>query len=175
MLPCDDGPTGCGAECSPKILTSMTQPFIVQPGEGRLLNLRNFEAVVLADSPATSDPFTVLQTHGSPPARSASARSPRRTGSLLRPRGHLPDASRGTQEVCTPGTVVCVPANVVHTFVVVSDGPGKKLNLFSPGPWWGSSNSWRGEANGTATSERRNEISEANPMRIVRPVPDTYL
>jgi hypothetical protein len=32
-----------------------------------------------------------------------------------------------------------------------------------------------GEANGTATSERRNEISEANHMRIVRPVPDTYL
>ena len=36
------------------------------------------------------------------------------------------------QELCVPGTFVYVPANVVHTFVVASEEPGKKLNLFSP-------------------------------------------
>ena len=40
----------------------MIGPFIVRPGEGRLLDLGNFEAVVLADAPATADTFTVLQT-----------------------------------------------------------------------------------------------------------------
>ncbi len=36
------------------------------------------------------------------------------------------------QELCVPGSFVYVPAGVVHTFKVVSEEPGKKLNLFSP-------------------------------------------
>ncbi len=60
--------------------------------------------------------------------------------------------------------------------MVVSDGPGKKLNLFSPGAMVGFFEQLaEAEATGTATSERRNEISEANHMRIVGPGPDTYL
>lgn len=42
----------------------MTQSFIVQLGEGRLLDLGNFEAVVLADASATSEAFSVLRTQG---------------------------------------------------------------------------------------------------------------
>jgi mannose-6-phosphate isomerase-like protein (cupin superfamily) len=44
----------------------MNTPFIVRPGEGRILNLGNFEAVVLADGPATSGALSVLQTQGEP-------------------------------------------------------------------------------------------------------------
>jgi len=36
------------------------------------------------------------------------------------------------QRLCPPGTFVYVPRGVPHTFKVVSAGPGKKLNLFSP-------------------------------------------
>ena len=38
----------------------------------------------------------------------------------------------GRQELCPPGTFVYVLQDITHTFRVVSAGPGKKLNLFSP-------------------------------------------
>jgi quercetin dioxygenase-like cupin family protein len=155
----------------------MTQPFIVQPREGRLLDLGNFEAIVLADASATSEAFTVLQTQGEPPGfgpplhvhRDAAEAFYVLEGTYLM---HVEEH----QELCAPGTFVYVPPNVVHTFVVVSDGPGKKLNLFSPGAMVGFFEQLaEAEANGTATPERLNEVSEANHMGIVGPVPDTYL
>jgi quercetin dioxygenase-like cupin family protein len=155
----------------------MTQPFVVQPGEGRLLDLGNFEAVVLADASATSAAFTVLQTQGEPPGfgpplhvhRDAAEAFYVLEGTYLM---HLEEH----QELCAPGAFVYVPPNVAHTFVVVSDGPGKKLNLFSPAAMVGFFEQLaEAEAHGTATPERLNEISEANHMGILGPVPDTYL
>jgi quercetin dioxygenase-like cupin family protein len=155
----------------------MTQPFIVHPGEGRLLDLGNFEAVVLADASTTSEAFTVLQTRGEPPGfgpplhvhRDAAEAFYVLEGTYLM---HLEEH----QELCGPGAFVYVPPNVAHTFVVVSDGPGRKLNLFSPAAMVGFFEQLaEAEANGTATPERLNEISEANHMGIVGPVPDTYL
>jgi quercetin dioxygenase-like cupin family protein len=155
----------------------MTRPFIVQPGEGRLLDLGNFEAVVLADASASSGAFTVLQTQGEPSGfgpplhvhRDAAEAFYVLEGTYLM---HVEER----QELCAPGSFVYVPPNVVHTFVVVSEEPGKKLNLFSPAAMVGFFEELaEAEANGTATSERLGEISERNNMGVVGPVPDTYL
>jgi quercetin dioxygenase-like cupin family protein len=155
----------------------MTQPFIVQPGAGRLLDLGNFEAVVLAEPSATSEAFTVLQTQGEPSG----------FGPPLHVHHDAAEAFyvlEGTylmhveehRELCAPGTFVYVPPNVAHTFVVVSDGPGKKLNLFSPGAMVGFFEELaEAEADGTATTQRLEEISARNQMEIVGPVPGTYL
>lgn len=162
---------------APTILNAMTQPFILQPGEGRLLDLGNFEAVVLADGPATSGAFTVLQTQGEPSGfgpplhvhRDAAEAFYVLEGTYLM---HLEDR----QELCAPGSFVYVPAGVVHTFVVASEQPGKKLNLFSPAAMVGFFEALaEAEASGTATPELLAEISERHHMGIVGPVPDTYL
>jgi quercetin dioxygenase-like cupin family protein len=159
------------------MLTSMTKPFIVRPGEGRLLNLGNFEAVVLADASQTSGAFTVLQTQGEPPGfgpplhvhRDAAEAFYVLEGTYLM---YVEDR----QDLCEPGSFVYVPPNVVHTFSVVSEGPGKKLNLFSPAAMVGFFEELAGaEADGTATAERLTEISERSHMGIVGPVPETYL
>jgi quercetin dioxygenase-like cupin family protein len=155
----------------------MAQPFIVLPGEGRLLDLGNFEAVVLADATATSGAFTVLQTQGEPSGfgpplhvhRDAAEAFYVLEGTYLM---HVEDR----QDLCVPGSFVYVPPNVMHTFVVVSEEPGKKLNLFSPAAMVGFFEELAAaEANGTATPERLSEISERNHMGIIGPVPDTYL
>jgi quercetin dioxygenase-like cupin family protein len=155
----------------------MTKPFIVQPGEGRLLDLGNFEAVVLADELATSGAFTVLQTQGEPSGfgpplhvhRDAAEAFYVLEGTYLM---HVEDR----QDLCVPGSFVYVPPNVVHTFVVVSQEPGKKLNLFSPAAMVGFFEELaEAEANGAVTPERLGEISERNHMGVVGPVPDTYL
>ena len=155
----------------------MTEPFIVQPGEGRLLDLGNFEAVVLADAPATSGAFTLLQTHHEPVGfgpplhlhRDAAEAFYVLEGTYLM---HVEER----QELCTPGTFVYVPPHVVHTFLVVSEQPGRKLNIFSPAAMVGFFEELaEAEANGTATPERLAEISATNDMEIVGPVPETYL
>jgi quercetin dioxygenase-like cupin family protein len=155
----------------------MSHPFIVQPGEGRLLDLGNFEAFVLAEASATSGAFSVLQTQGEPSGfgpplhvhRDAAEAFYVLEGAYLM---HVEER----QELCMPGSFVFVPPNVVHTFVVVSEEPGKKLNLFSPAAMIGFFEELaEAEANGTATPERLGEISERNHMGIVGPVPDTYL
>lgn len=155
----------------------MTKPFIVRPGEGRLLDLGNFQAVVLADAPATAGAFTVLQTQGEPSGfgpplhihRDAAEAFYVLEGTYLM---HVEDR----QDLCEPGSFVYVPPNVAHTFKVVSEGPGKKLNLFSPAAMVGFFEALSdAEANGTATPELLDEISERNHMVVLGPVPDTYL
>ena len=80
------------------------------------------------------------------------------------------------QELCGPGSFVYVPANMAHTFVVVSEEPGTKLNLFSPAAMVGFFEELpEAEAKGTPPPELLGEISERNHMGIVGPVPETYL
>ena len=162
---------------SATILNGMTKPFVLQPGEGRLLDLGNFEAVILADAPATSGAFTVLQTQGEPSGFGPPLHVHRNAAEAFyilegTYRIHVEDR----QDLCGPGSFVYVPPDVVHTFVVVSEEPGKKLNLFSPAAMVGFFEDLaEAEANGTATSDRLSEISEINHMGIVGPVPGTYL
>lgn len=90
----------------------MSEPFTVQAGEGRLLDLGNFQAVVLAEAERTSGEFTLIQTQAEPPG--------------FGPPLHLHQDSaeafyvlEGTylmyfedrQEECPPGSFVYVPRN----------------------------------------------------------------
>jgi hypothetical protein len=80
------------------------------------------------------------------------------------------------QELCPPGTFVYVPREVPHTFKVVSTGPGKKLNLFSPAAMVGFFEELSAaEASGQVTPELLDVIASRNHMGVVGPVPDTYL
>ena len=111
----------------------MSIPVIVQPGRGDLLDLGNFEAIVLASGADTSNAFTLLQTQNEP--------------TDFGPPMHIHhDAAEaffvleGTylmfledrNEECPPGTFVYIPRGTAHTFKVVSEAPGTKLNLFTP-------------------------------------------
>ena len=159
------------------ILTRRTEPFIVQPGGGRQLDLGQFEALVLADDRGTSGAFTVLQTQGEPPGFGPPLHVHRDAAEAFYVlQGTYRMYAGEHQELCGPGSFVYVPADVAHTFVVVSEQPGKKLNLFSPAAMVGFFEDLaEADANGTATHALLGEISERHHMGIVGPVPDTYL
>jgi len=155
----------------------MSTPIIVQPGQGELLSLANFEAVILASASDTSNAFTLLQTQNEP--------------SGFGPPMHIHhDAAEaffvleGTylmylqdrQEECPPGTFVHVPRGTPHTFTVTSQGPGKKLNLFTPAAMQGFFEELAaGEAAGDVSPDDLEAISRRHHMEVVGPVPDTYL
>jgi mannose-6-phosphate isomerase-like protein (cupin superfamily) len=155
----------------------MSTAFIVPPADGRLLDLGNFEAVVLATAEQTQGEFALLKTQHEPPD--------------FGPPLHIHhDAAEafyvlgGTylmfveerQELCPPGTFVYVPRGVAHTFKVVSSDPGTKLNLFTPAAMVGFFEQLaEAERTGRATTEILDAIARRNDMEIVGPVPDSYL
>jgi mannose-6-phosphate isomerase-like protein (cupin superfamily) len=155
----------------------MTDPIIVQPGEGRLLDLGTFEAVVLATAEQTHGAFTLLQTQREPPD----------FGPPLHVHHDAAEAFyilsgeylmfvEERHEHCPPGTFVYVPKGIAHTFKVVSSTPGTKLNLFSPAAMIGFFEQLaEAERNGKPTPEILDAIAERNQMEVVGPVPDSYL
>jgi mannose-6-phosphate isomerase-like protein (cupin superfamily) len=155
----------------------MNTPIIVQPGQGKLLDLGNFEAVILATATDTMNAFSLLQTQNEP--------------SDFGPPMHIHhDAAEAfyvlegnylmyledRQEECPPGTFVYVPRGTAHTFKVTSRSPGKKLNLFTPPAMQGFFEELAdAEAAGTVSPEDLDAISGRHHMEVVGPVPGAYL
>ena len=144
----------------------MVKPFIVQPGDGRLLDLGNFEAVVLADASATSGAFAVLQTQGEPPGFGPPLHVHRDAAEAFYVlegtyRMHVEER----QEVCVPGSFVYVPANVVHTFVVISKEPGRSSTSSVRRPWSASS---KRSLRRRQTVRRRPSFSTRSARRALR-------
>ena len=158
-------------------LTSMSEAFIVQPAAGRLLDLGNFEAVILATGAETSGEFSLLRTQGEPPGfgpplhvhRDAAEAFYVLEGVYLMYVG-------GREQRCPPGSFVYVPRGVPHTLKVASEVPGRKLNLFAPAAMVGFFEELAAaDAADEATEELREVIAARNNMDVVGPVPDSYL
>jgi len=158
-------------------LWDMDRGFVVLPDQGRLLDLGNFQAVVLAAGSQTSDDLTVLQTQGEPPGFGPPLHRHRDAAeAFFVLEGEYLMFLDGEQHVCPPGAFVYVPRDVPHTFKVSSDGPGMKLNLFTPAAMLGFFEELAAaEAAGTATPSALDEIATKNQMEVLGPVPDSYL
>lgn len=155
----------------------MDMPFVVLPGEGRLLDLGTFEALVIAEGDQTEHAFSLIQTRHEPPGfgpplhlhRDAAEAFYVLEGSYLM-------YTDERQDLCPPGTFVYVPRRVPHTFKVVSQEAGRKLNLFSPAAMVGFFEALsHAETNGGATPDLLDRIADENDMEILGPVPDSYL
>ena len=142
-----------------------------------MLDLGNFQAIVLASATDTANAFCLLQTQNEPPDfgppmhihHDAAEAFFVLEGTYLM---HLEDRS----EACPPGAFVYVPRGVAHTFKVTSPGPGKKLNLFTPAAMQGFFEELAtAEAAGTVSPEDLEAISGRHHMEVVGPVPETYL
>jgi mannose-6-phosphate isomerase-like protein (cupin superfamily) len=155
----------------------MSEAFIVQPGQGRRLDLGNFEAVVLAAAAQTSGEFTLLQVQKEPPDFGPPLHLHRDAAEAFYVlEGEYLMYIEGRQQLCGAGAFVYVPCGTPHTFKVVSATPGKKLNLFSPAAMVGFFEDLAAaEAAGQATPELLDTIAARNNVDLLGPVPDTYL
>ena len=155
----------------------MSEPYIVQPGDGRLLDLGTFAAVVLADARQTDGAFTVLQTQSEPSGFGPPLHIHRDAAEAFYVlEGEYAMFLEDREEVCPAGSFVYVPQGTPHTFQVVSGTPGKKLNLFSPAAMVGFFEELAAaEADGGAAPEVLDAAAEAHQMEVVGPVPESYL
>lgn len=155
----------------------MSTPFVVHPGEGRLVDLGNFEALVIAEGSQTEQSFSLIQTRREPPGFGPPLHLHRDAAEAFYVlEGTYLVFTDGAEELCSPGAFVYVPRGVPHTFKVVSEQPGRKLNLFSPAAMVGFFEALsRAELSGTATPELLDQIAEEHDMEVLGPVPDSYL
>jgi quercetin dioxygenase-like cupin family protein len=155
----------------------MDRGLVVLPDQGRLLDLGNFQAVVLAAGSQTSGDLTVLQTQGEPTGFGPPLHRHRDAAeAFFVLEGEYLMFLDGEQHLCPPGSFVYVPRDVPHTFKVSSDGPGRKLNLFTPAAMIGFFEELAAaEAAGIATPSAVDEIATKNQMEVLGPVPDSYL
>ncbi len=155
----------------------MKEAFIVPPGEGRHLDLGNFNVEVLATSAQTSGQFTLMQTQNEPTGFGPPLHLHRDAAeAFFVLEGEYLMFIEDEQTLCPPGTFVYVPQAMSHTFKVVSEEPGKKLNLFSPAAMTNFFEELaQAEAAGTATPELLEEIAAHSFMEVLGPVPDSYL
>jgi mannose-6-phosphate isomerase-like protein (cupin superfamily) len=155
----------------------MSEAFIVQPGQGRRLDLGNFEAVVLATAAQTSGEFTLLQVQKEPPDFGPPLHLHRDAAEAFYVlEGNYLMFIEGRQHLCPAGAFVYVPRGTPHTFKVVSAVPGKKLNFFSPAAMVEFFEDLAAaEAAGQATPELLDTIAARNNVDLLGPVPDTYL
>jgi quercetin dioxygenase-like cupin family protein len=155
----------------------VVESYVIKPDAGRVLDLGNFEAVVLADAEQTSGDFTLIQTRGEPHDFGPPLHVHRDAAEAFYVlegtyRMYLEDR----EELCPPGSFVYVPRNAVHTFKVVSREPARKLNIFAPAAMVGFFEQLASaEAAGDATPELLDTIARRHQMDVLGPVPDSYL
>jgi mannose-6-phosphate isomerase-like protein (cupin superfamily) len=152
-----------------------SESFVLQPREGRSIDLGGFLMTVKASAESTGDAFTLLEAdepaHFGPPMhihRDAAEAFYVLDGEYIM---FLED-----REIrCPAGTFVYVPAGVVHGFRVGGQ-PSRKLNLYVPQAMLGYFDELSAAiAEGDVGDERLGAIAERYGMEVVGPIPETYV
>jgi mannose-6-phosphate isomerase-like protein (cupin superfamily) len=149
--------------------------FVLQPGEGRSIDLGAFAMTVKADSAETSGLVSVLE-----------AKEPPGFGPPLHIHHDAAEAFyvlegeyfmylRDREVRCPAGTFIFIPAGMTHGFRVGAV-PSRKLNFYFPAVMVGYFDELSvAVARGEADESVLDDIARRHSMEIVGPVPESYV
>lgn len=149
--------------------------FVLQPGEGRSIDLGGFLMTVKADADATAGVFTLLEA-SEPPNFGPPMHIHRDAAEAFYVlEGEYIIFINDVETRCPAGSFVYIPAGAVHGFRV-GGVPGKKLNLYVPQAMIGYFDELAAAvASGAADDQALGAIAERYGMEVLGPVPDGYL
>jgi mannose-6-phosphate isomerase-like protein (cupin superfamily) len=149
--------------------------YVLQPGEGRLIDLGGFSMSVKATGDGTDGSFTLLE-----------ADEPPDFGPPLHIHHGIAEAFYvlegeyiifldGDETRCPAGSFIFIPAETPHGFRV-GEVASRKLNLYLPASMIGYFDELSDAMkNGEADPERLAEIATRNAVEVIGPVPEGYL
>lgn len=152
-----------------------SEAFIVQPGEGRSIDLGGFLMSVKATAEDTAGQFTLLE-----------ATEPPNFGPPMHVHGDAAEAFYvlegeylifidDVETRCRAGSFVYIPAGAVHGFRVGSV-PSKKLNLYVPAAMVGYFDELAAAISaGDVHESHLAAIAERYGMEVLGPVPEGYI
>ena len=149
--------------------------FVLQPGEGRAIDLGGFLMTVKATSDSTDDAFTLLEAeeppHFGPPMHIH--RDAAEAFYVLEGEYIIFIGDRETR--CPAGSFVFIHAGAVHGFRVGAV-PSKKLNLYVPAAMVGYFDELAAAvAAGDVDEQHLGAIAERYGMEVLGPVPEGYV
>jgi mannose-6-phosphate isomerase-like protein (cupin superfamily) len=149
--------------------------FVLQPGEGRPIDLGNFLMTVKASAADTGDAFTLVEAD-EPPNFGPPMHIHRGAAEAFYVlAGEYLIFINDEETRCSAGSFVYIPAGTVHGFRV-GQLLSKKLNLYVPQAMVGYFDDLAAAiSSGRTDDERLNEIAERYGMEVVGPVPRGYL
>jgi mannose-6-phosphate isomerase-like protein (cupin superfamily) len=149
--------------------------LVLQPGEGRTIDLGNFAMLLKASDEETGGAFSLLEAT-EPPNFGPPMHIHHGIGEafyVLEGEYHIFVETRSF--VCPAGSFIFVPAGVEHGFRVGSMA-SRKLNLYTPASMVGYFDELsEALTTGAADPERLGEIAGRYRMEVTGPVPEGYL
>jgi mannose-6-phosphate isomerase-like protein (cupin superfamily) len=151
------------------------EPFILQPGAGRSIDLGGFLMSVKASAGETSGAFTLLEA-SEPPNFGPPMHIHRDAAEAFYVlEGEYIIFIDDAETRCPAGSFVYIPAGAVHGFRV-GNVPSKKLNLYVPEAMVGYFDELAAAvASGDTDDERLVSIAERYGMEVLGPVPEGYI
>ena len=152
----------------------MSDAFVLQPGEGREIDLGNFVMTVKAAAHATDSVFTLLEA-SEPPNFGPPMHIHRDAAEAF----YVLDGEYiiyidDEETRCPAGSFVYIPAGAVHGFRV-GDTPSRKLNLYVPAAMIGYFDELSAAiSSGYVDDDRLGRLAERYGMEVVGPVPEGY-
>ncbi len=151
-----------------------TGAFILQPGEGRSIDLGNFLMTVKATAEGTASAFTLLEA-SEPPNFGPPMHIHRNAAEAFYVlAGEYMMFIQESEIRCPAGSFVYVPAGAVHGFRVGAVA-SKKLNLYVPAAMIGYFDDLAAAIKtGDVDDAYLGEIAERYGMTVLGPVPEGY-
>jgi quercetin dioxygenase-like cupin family protein len=152
-----------------------SEPFILQPGEGRSIDLGGFLMSVKATAEDTEGHFTLLEAT-EPPNFGPPMHIHRDAAEAFYVlKGEYIIFIDEVETRCPAGSFVYIPAGAVHGFRV-GTMESKKLNLYVPEAMVGYFDELAAAiATGDADDEILGAIAERYGMEVLGPVPEGYI
>jgi quercetin dioxygenase-like cupin family protein len=148
--------------------------IILRPGEGRSIDLGNFQMSVKAAAEETNDAFTLLEADERPGFGPPKHIHREAAEAFYVVAGEYIIFVRDEQFVCPAGSFIYIPAGVPHGFRVGTVA-SRKLNLYTPAAMVGYFDELSAALAKGDTDADLSDIAERHGMEIIGPVPDGYL
>jgi quercetin dioxygenase-like cupin family protein len=151
------------------------RPIILRPGEGRSIDLGNFQMSVKATAEQTNDAFTLVEAD-EPPGFGPPMHIHREAAEAFYVlAGEYVIFVNGEEHACPAGSFIFIPAGVPHGFRVGPE-PSRKLNIYTPAAMIGYFDELSAAlATGAADPDSLAQIADRYGMDVIGPVPEGYL
>ncbi|MDX6410001.1 MAG: hypothetical protein QOE13_3072 [Gaiellaceae bacterium] len=151
------------------------QPFVVGPGEGRLIDLGEFAMRLKADAQETAGVISVLEAEEPPGFGPPIHVHHDAAEAFYVLAGEYVMYVDGQAYDCSAGSFIFIPVGVPHGFTV-GDVPSRKLNLFFPAAMVGYFDDLAAAlGREDVDDEGLAEIARKHAMEIVGPPSDRYV
>jgi mannose-6-phosphate isomerase-like protein (cupin superfamily) len=151
------------------------KPFVLQPGEGRDIDMGNFRMSLKASGEDTAQAFSLLEAEEPPNFGPPMHIHHDAAEAFYVVSGEYRIFIGDEEHVCPAGSFIYIPAGVPHGFRVGA-APSRKLNIYAPAAMIGYFDELAAAiARNEMDDDTLAEIARRYGMEVIGPVPEGYV